>query len=160
MAMKYEFKVLNTREVKSFLEELKEHFGMKAEIKDAFIEGGDGKIYLISRKFGEVDQSKLRINNLGLYFCKRENGGLRPTIEGSQIIKPTINVFEMNEEQMDEWIHGNDLRVGMQDLKGMVILKHGNDFYGAGAYKEERILNFTPKERRLNEGAKAVLEDQ
>ncbi|MDD4878101.1 MAG: hypothetical protein PHO02_03635 [Candidatus Nanoarchaeia archaeon] len=157
--MKYEFKVLNTREVKAILAELKEHFGMEDKMEEAFIEGGDGKIYLISRKFGEIDQSKLRINNLGLYFCKREKGGLRPTIEGSQIIHATTNVFEMNEEQMDEWIHGNDLRVGKQGLQGMVILKYKNDFYGCGAYKEERILNFTPKERRLVAGAKAVMEE-
>ena len=51
------------------------------------VEGGDGKIYLISRKFGEIDQSKLRINNLELVFLQRENNGLKPTIEGSQIIK-------------------------------------------------------------------------
>ncbi len=157
--MKYEFKVLNTRELKDVLGELKEHFGMEAEIKEAFIEGGDGKIYLISRKFGEVDQSKLRINSIGLYFCKRENGGLRPTIEGSQIIRPTRNVFEMDETQMDEWIHGNDLRVGEQRLSGMAVLKHGTDFYGSGAYKEGKIINFTPKERRLVHGAKAVIEE-
>ncbi|MDI6736886.1 MAG: hypothetical protein QME12_00015 [Nanoarchaeota archaeon] len=157
--MKYNCKILNTREVKGILAELKEQFGMKADIKEAMIEGGGGKIYLISRKFGEIDQSKLRINNLGLYFCKKENGGLRPTIEGSQLIKPSKNVFEMDEKQRDEWMEGRNIETGERNLHGFVIVKHKNDFYGSGAYKEERILNFTPKERRLNAGAKAVLED-
>ncbi|MFH1065491.1 MAG: hypothetical protein V1734_03235 [Nanoarchaeota archaeon] len=147
--MSYKFKVLNTREVKEILAELKEHFGMEAEIEEAFIEGGDGKIYLISRKFGEIDRSKLRINNLGLYFCKRGDSGIKPTVEGSQLIKPGKNVFEMDEKQRDLWMQGEDLAVGAQELHGLVILKHNNDFYGTGAYKEERILNFTPKERRL-----------
>jgi len=147
--MKYEFKVLNTREVKEILAEIKEHFGMQADIKEAFIEGGDGKIYLISRKFGEINQSKLRINNLGLYFCKRGDSGIKPAIEGSQLINPSKNVFEMNEKQRDLWMHGEDLRVGAQELQGLVVLKYKDDFYGAGAYKEERILNFIPKERRL-----------
>ena len=147
--MKYEFKVLNTREVKDILAELKEHFGTEAKIEDAMVEGGDGKIYLISRKFGEIDQSKLRINNLGLYFCKRENNGFKPTIEGSQIIKPVKNVFEINEAQRDLWMQGDDLTIGSQELQGLVVVKHKDDFYGAGAYKEGRILNFIPKERRL-----------
>lgn len=157
--MKYEFKVLNTREVKDILAELKEHFGMEDKREEAFIEGGDGKIYLVSRKFGEVDQSKLRINNLGLYFCNRENGGLRPTIEGSQIVNPMKNVFEMDEKQRDDWMEGKNLETGKQDLQGFVILKHKNDFYGAGAYKEGKIINMIPKERRLVAGAKAVMED-
>ncbi|HII15721.1 MAG TPA: hypothetical protein HA362_05405 [Nanoarchaeota archaeon] len=156
--MKYSYKILNTREVKDILEELKEHFGMEADIKDAFIEGGDGKIYIISRKLGEIDQSKLRINNLGLYFCKREKGGLRPTIEGSQLINPTKNVFEMDEKQRDEWMEGKDLETGERDLHSFVIIKYKNDFYGSGTYKDGRIWNMVPKERRIVEGAKAVLE--
>ena len=147
--MSYKFKILNTREVKEILAELKEHFGTEAMIEDAMVEGGDGKIYLISRKFGEIDQSKLRINNLGLYFCKRENNGFKPTIEGSQIIKPVKNVFEMNEKQRDLWMQGEDLTVGALKMHGLVILRHNNDFYGTGAYKEGRILNFIPKEKRL-----------
>lgn len=158
--MKYEFNVLNTREVKEILEELKEHFGMKSDIKDAMIEGGDGKIYLISRKFGEIDQSKLRINNIGLYFCKKEKGGLKPTIEGCQIIKPTKNVFEMSEEQKDAWMEGRDLETREQDLHSFVVVKHKNDFYGSGTYKDGRIWNMVPKERRIVAGAKAVMEEK
>ncbi|MBU2638483.1 MAG: hypothetical protein KJ955_05910 [Nanoarchaeota archaeon] len=153
------YKILNTREIKAILEELKEHFEAKADIKEAMIEGAEGKIHLISRKLAELPMDKVRINSMGMYFCKKEKGGLRPTIEGCQILKPTKNVFEMDEKQRDAWMHGKDLEVGKQELNGMVIVKHNNDFYGAGAYKEGRILNMVPKERRIRQ-SKRIPEDK
>jgi len=93
--------------------------------------------------------TKLRINSLGLYFGKIEKDGLRLSIEGSQLIgnKSKKNVIKLDDNQVKEWMAGEVLEI--KDYKGFVIIKHKNDFLGCGKAKEDRILNFVPKTRRL-----------
>ena len=74
------------------------------------------------------------------------------SIEGTQILKNEIknNVFEIDENQTEEWMKGRELRI-KTGKKGFLILKHKNDFLGTGKSSEEKIGNFIPKNRRLKE---------
>lgn len=144
-------KVLNTREIKKILNWLKGHYGVKElKIDKAFLQSTKDKIYLISKKISELDPKSLRINLIGLYFAKIEKTGVRLSIEGAQIIghRSTKNVVELDEEQMNDWIRGKDLDYEAY-VEGFVIVKHKTDFFGVGTYKDGKILNYVPKERRI-----------
>lgn len=144
-------KVLNTREVKKILDWLKKHYGIKElKIDKVFLRSAKDKIYLISRKVSELETKNLRINLVGMYFAKEEKKGIRLSIEGSQIIGPkaTKNVVELNKKQVDDWTKGQDINCDA-DAEGFIIIKNDKDFYGVGNYKEGKILNYVPKERRI-----------
>ena len=144
-------KILNSKEVKKILNWLKEHYGIKElKIDKAFLKSSKDKIYLISKKIAELETKNLRINIIGMYFAREDKNGIRLTIDGSQIVgsKATKNVVELNVKQISDWVKGNDVEFEA-DVEGFVIRKHANDFYGVGKYKEGKILNYVPKERRI-----------
>ena len=144
-------RILNSKEIKKILNWLKEHYSIKElKIDKAFLQNTKDKIYLISKKISEFEDKNLRINLIGMYFAKEEKKGIRLSIEGSQIIgsEATKNVIELNKNQLSDWLNGQDVEL-TADLEGFVIIKHGNDFFGVGNYKEGKILNYVPKERRI-----------
>lgn len=144
-------KILNSREVKRILNWLKEHYGIKElKIDKAFLKSTKDRIYLISKKISELETKNLRLNLIGMYFAKEEKNGIRLSIEGSQIIGPksTKNIVELDEHQINDWIRGQDVKCDA-NAESFVIIKHKNDFYGVGNYKEGKILNYIPKERRI-----------
>jgi len=144
-------KVLNSKDVKVLLAWLKEHYGIKdLKFDAAFLKSTKDKIYMSTKKISELDAKNLRINLLGMYFAKEEHNGIRLSIEGSQLVGPKAskNVVDLSKEQIAEWIRGEDITL-QGDFKGFVIIRCGNDFYGTGNYKEGKILNYVPKERRI-----------
>lgn len=144
-------KFLNSKEIKKILNWLKEKYEIKdLELDYVFLENKKEKIFLISKKLRDLDFKNLRINSIGLYFAKREKNGFRLSIEGSQLIGKVAkkNVVEIDEEKLRQWVRGNDLDMKI-DSNDYVIIKNNNDFYGVGKYKNNKILNFTPKNRRV-----------
>ncbi len=143
-------KILNKKEIRNILKKLEEHFGIrKIDLDYGFLQNKEGKIFLISKDISKLDINKLRINSLGLYFVKLDNG-IRLTIEGSQLIGniATKNIVEISNNNIMEWLTGNDLYI-KADVKDFVIIKHNKDYFGCGKYKEGKILNFIPKGRRI-----------
>lgn len=143
--------ILNSKEIKKILNLLKEQYGIKElKIDKAFLKSTKDKLYLVNKKISELEPKSLRINLLGLYFAKEEKNGIRLSIEGSQLIGPkaTKNIADFDEEQTKRWMRGEDIDYN-GDLEGFVLVKHKNDFYGTGNYKEGKILNYVPKDRRI-----------
>jgi len=103
----------------------------------------------VSKKLGEINTKKLRINSIGVYFCKPEKGGIRLTIEGCQMIKPQKNVAEIDDKQLAKWMKGEDIEFMEASLKGYAAVKHGKDFFGCGFCKGGKIINYVAKGRRL-----------
>ena len=79
---------------------------------------------------------------------------IRLSIEGTQIFKEQIrkNIFEINEEQLNDWMFGRELNI-KTGLRGIIAIKHQNDFLGCGKASENKIGNFIPKSRRLRSKA-------
>jgi len=142
-------KILNSKDVKKIVKELEEIYGSDLKNDYAFFQNNDGKIFLLSKKFGELDEKSLRINNLGMYFGKFEKDGIRLNIEGAQLINAKKNIFEMKDADVQGWIRGEDLVVGNMELKHYLIMKNGDDVYGVGKYKDGKIMNYTSKDRRI-----------
>lgn len=142
-------KILSKKEYKKILSELEEHFGEFKLPEYAFLKNNDYKVYLLSRKFSELDQSKVRINNLGLYFGTLEVDGFRLSIEGAQLVNPKKNFIEVDKQKAFAWMRGEDIQVGDVDASGYVILKTGKDILGCGKLKDGKVLNTVQKSRRI-----------
>ena len=142
-------KILNSKEKKSLLKQIQEKFKTsKLDLNYIFLKNNEGKVFLLSNYFKNLDTKNLRINSLGLYFANISKD-VRLTIEGSQLIgNKAKNILEINDKQLKEWLKGYDIEIDKK-LNGFVIIKNNNDFYGCGFYKDKKILNYIPKERRI-----------
>jgi len=144
-------KILNKKEIKSILELIKNQWGASADMDYAFLKTDKGKIYVVNSDISKLELGKLRINSIGLYFAEIRDGGIRLSIEGSQIIGPKSkkSVLELNDNEAKEWMRGNDLEM-KGDFSGFLIIKHKEDFLGCGKYANGKILNYIGKARRVN----------
>jgi len=154
-----EIKLLSDEEVRRVLQILEERFGAKTDklAKNyLFFKDKKGKIWICTQEIGKIELKRLKIQKIGLYFgffeSKRK---LRLSIEGTQLIGSlaTKNVIELTREEMELWMRGLDLEKRLPKSskvsEGPVILKCGDDFLGSGVYREGRIMNMVPKERRI-----------
>jgi len=142
-------KALNSRELKQLYKELNEQFGVEEKLDFIVLENTKDKLYLLSRDYEKLDVSKLRVNNKGMYFGKKERDGLRLSIEGSQLIDAKKNVVVLNEEGMKKWVSGEDVEV--EHDTAYVIVKYNKDVLGCGRVVNNKLRNMVPKERRLKE---------
>tara|TARA_Y100000034_G_C6820107_1_gene369245 strand:- start:214 stop:651 length:438 start_codon:yes stop_codon:yes gene_type:complete len=141
-------KPLSSKEKKLLLSSLKDQFNFSSKLPYQFFINQDKKIFIFNKNL-EIDFSKIRINSLGLYFANIKSE-LRLTIEGSQIIGPNSskNILTLTESQLSDWTYGKDLTIS-KEFNGFVLIEYNKDFYGTGKYKDSKILNYLPKERRL-----------
>jgi len=146
----FNIKILNKKAVKEILSLIKQQWDADLTLDYAFLKDKEDKIFIINKEFAELDLTKLRINNMGMYFAQKMIDGLRLSIEGSQIIGPKAkkNILELTEKQTKQWLRGEDLEI-KTDIQDYVILKYKNDFLGTGKIKQNKILNYIPKSRRL-----------
>ena len=143
------FNILNTREVKSILSMIRSQFGYTGKIDYAFLRNKDD-IYIISRDLAKIDTRKFRINSLGLYFGEIKKGILRLSIDATNLIGNDLgkNILILDDEAIFYWLKGDDIPV-KTDLKGYVVVKNKQDYLGCGYMKDDVLLNYVPKERRL-----------
>jgi len=143
-------KFLNKKEAERIINKIKYQFGInKLDFNYGMLQNKEGKIFIISKDVNKIDLSKLRINELGLYIAKIDKE-LRLTIEGSQLFgkSATKNVYGINEEEADSWMQGNEISCS-KEFNGFVIIKYKNNYIGSGKWKDYKIINFIPKERRI-----------
>lgn len=143
---------LNRKEIKHILQQLEKQWGFSSDLEYAFFMNNQRRVALLNKEFALVPDAKLRINSLGLYFCElMENGEIRLSIEGSQLIGPyaTKNVVAVDFFQAKKWMYGQDLEIPLGDVTTFVILKHGDYFLGCGRYKNGVISNHVSKNRRI-----------
>ncbi len=146
-------KFFNKKEKEKLLKRLNEQFGIK-ELPWKIAQLGKEKIILFSGDISEKEIEEIdrfaRIEGIGLYFAKEQNGKLRLSIEATQLLKDQIrkNIFELNEKQAEQWMLGQELNI-KPGKKDFLIMKFKDDFLGTGKASEEKITNFVPKPRRL-----------
>ncbi len=145
--------ILNKQEKQEILTELEEQFGIK-EIPGIIVKRGEERLFLFQGSFDEEKikllESAVPIERVGIYFAKIQEGRIRLSIDGVQLFKNQItkNIFEIDKEQAEKWMHGSELDIptGKRDF---IIIKHKNDFLGTGKASAEKVTNFIPKNRRL-----------
>jgi NOL1/NOP2/fmu family ribosome biogenesis protein len=151
-----QIKIFSIAEKQKIERKLNEQFGIK-RIKGLIIKTGSERLFIYQGKLNPkeiINLERLRINleRTGIYFAKETNNEIRLSIEGVHIFKDQItkNIFELNAEQLEQWMKGNELNIS-SGLKGFVVMKYKNDFVGTGKASAEKITNFIPKNRRLKE---------
>ena len=147
--------VMHRKEVKALLMKLKEQWGFEEKLDYVFLKGKEDKIFIASKEIIKIDWENIRINSTGVYFAKETNDELRLSIEGSQIIGPnaTKNILEISEKLARLWMKGYNIPFDEdegKEFEGFQILKCKDDFMATGIFKENRILNFVPKNRRIS----------
>ena len=138
---------LDKSEVKQILNYISENFGIKnLKLDYLFFKNNKNKIFILTKDFNQL--SEVRAAAKGLYFAKRETFGLRLSLEGAQIIGPlaTKNIYEL--KNIEEYMSGKNLDIN-DELNKLVIIKHKDDFLGCCYYKNGKLTNYLPKERRL-----------
>jgi len=145
------YEVLNKKEAKKILELIKKQWNADFVTDKIFLKN-QNDIFLVSREVFSINLDTIRINSLGLYFGELFDYKLRLSIEGSQIIGPIAkeNIVEINENELKQWLRGENIEK-QTNANSYVIIKHKNDFFGCGKAKENLILNYVPKVRRINE---------
>lgn len=141
---------LTSKEKKDFFKKITNQWGsVPKTIKDNEIFKSKEKFYLTNRNV-EILSSDIRINNLGLYIAEIKKDEIRLSIEGSQIIGPVANknIYQIDDIKLKQWFNGEDIPC-TKNLSGFIILKHNNDFIGSGKFKDNIIVNFVPKSRRV-----------
>ncbi len=142
---------LNKKETIDVLDKIRNTFGIKElDLNHNFMRNSEDKIFIVSKHISNFDIKNLRINSLGMYFCKIEKNGIRLSVEGSQKVGnlASKNVVELDKSQIKEWLIGNPVPYGGKE-NGFVMVRHENDFFGTGLLKEGTLINYFPKTRRL-----------
>jgi NOL1/NOP2/fmu family ribosome biogenesis protein len=146
-------KILNQAEKRKVGEKLHEQFGIK-EIPGKIIMRGAERLLLFTGEASESEIEKIEecapVEKIGAYFAKIINDDFKLSIEGTQLLKSQITrgIFEVDDEQAEEWMMGRELNI-KSGMRGFVAIKHGDDFLGCGKASENKITNFIPKARRL-----------
>jgi len=142
---------IKSSEKKRIIEQLNEQFGIES-LPYLLIETGKEKIRAFSGSLSKEEISELsrtlNIEIIGQYLIKKEHD-LRLSMDATQILSKQITkkVVEINEEELDLWLHGYDLPIKTE--RGTVILKYQSNFVGSGKSNCDKIINHVPKERRL-----------
>ena len=142
-------KPMNSKAVKQLLKIMENQWGFEEKLDYHIFKSEKDNIYLLSRDLEKFDYYKLKINAMGLYFGEYKNNLFRLSIEGSQLIGPKCNknVVEVTKEELSEWLKGEELK--KEGYTTFVIIKHGKDYFGTGKGKDDKILNYVPKTRRV-----------
>lgn len=137
---------------KKLLEQLHAQFGMK-EVPKALFETGKEKIRAYSGDLS-IDElyalSKLtNVEFLGLYVFRQEERFVRVSFDAGSLFAEQFShhVVELTEEQMERWMHGNNIVMALD--KGLYIVKYGRDVLGCGVSDGQALINFVPKDRRI-----------
>lgn len=147
--------IFSNQETQEILHKLNEQFGIQ-KIHGKLIKIGKERIFLFQGDFSEEQIKNLEkitfIERTGIYFGTVFDltGEIRLSIEATQIFKDQIirNVFEIDNEQLENWMQGQELNI-QSGLRGIVIIKHKDNFLGCGKASENKIGNFISKNRRL-----------
>ncbi len=148
-------KIISQKEKERIISQLNKQFGI-TKVKGIISMRGQERLFLFQGNLNEKEIQELErtipLERVGIYFGKFIAGEMRLSIEGVQLLKNQItkNIFELNDEQFDLWMKGNELNIKIPK-KGFMIMKYKNDFLGCGKASEEKITNFIPKNRRLKE---------
>src|SRR3989344_9092248 len=120
-------KILSEQEKRKIENQLHAQFGIK-ELPGKIVMRGEERLFFFT---GEIDEDGIRkleqsapIEKVGVYFAKLINEEIKLTIEGTQLLKDQITkgIFEINDEQAEEWMMGRELNI-KTGLKGFVVIK-------------------------------------
>ena len=147
-------KVLNKKEIKEIAEKLNSIYSSKVDFNEfvVLMTGRENKIWLASRKIFEINLEELKINSIGLYFGREDNGKFRLSVEGAQIVGKTAkkNICEI--KNVWDFLRGFDVAPTKMincEENQYVIVKYKNDILGVAKLQDGILKNILPKARKI-----------
>lgn len=144
---------IKSHEKKKILEHLDSELGIK-ELNYQLIRSGNEKIRAFSGSLSkeqiEMLSKIVNVEVVGIYFLKQEHD-IRLSFDACHLIKDKItkNIIEIDDEQYHKWIRGNDIEFPSPIPQGVVVISYKGDLIGCAKAKDNIVLNYVPKERRL-----------
>ncbi len=141
---------LNSRDIKHLIAMIEKQWAAKFEFKGLVCRNNEGRLFLVSEKYSELDTRGLRIESIGLYIGRLVHAELKLSIEGSQLIGPYAkqNVVELSDEEFYDWMRGLDIK-RPEASKVFLIVKNKKEYFGCARHNQGKLLNLFPKERRI-----------
>tara|TARA_Y100000310_G_scaffold34190_1_gene32338 strand:+ start:1130 stop:1591 length:462 start_codon:yes stop_codon:yes gene_type:complete len=146
-----QLKILNSREVKRIKEIVVKDFGGFLNEDYAYLQNEKGKVYVINKDIAKIKLENLKIDKMGLYFAEVKNNQVRLSKEGAQLLnlqnKKLQNIVSLNNNEVKDYFSGKDLDKELGENK-LVLLEYEGNILGCAKYKDQKILNFLPKNHR------------
>ena len=135
-------------------ERLTKDFGIKLPLQHQFIQQARDKIRIFTGNIGMQDLIRLSkiltIDAIGLYFAFVKEKEFRLSYDASILYgQNSKKVIELNENEARAWLKGQDLE-NRWKKQGYFLIKYNNNILGCGKATQEKLMNFVPKERRVN----------
>jgi NOL1/NOP2/fmu family ribosome biogenesis protein len=144
-------KFLSKGKKRELLRSLEKNFGIEKPPFLFFETSRETRIFTGSVSKDDLGMlvKNLNIQSMGLYFGKKEDGELRLSLDATNLLGSRIrkSILEISSEQKERWMNGESLEVD-KGLKGVFVVKNGEDFLGSGKVANGKLFNFIPKERR------------
>jgi len=146
-------KILKSSEKKKIMKKLDEQFGIK-NFPYLLLKFGKEKLRIYSGNLSREELMKFdkefRVETVGMYFAIESNEEIRLSFDAVSLLRDEIkkNIIDINDKQAKEWMIGRDLDIKYNST--FVVLRNNEMLIGCGKSNGERIINYIPKERRVN----------
>ncbi len=153
----YKYKKLKILEIKNLIEKLSNFYedDLNFLLNYSFYLSNSNKLYIFNGSLDEIDLTK--INTLGIYFGTFHNKDrFRLSIEGSKFVKPKKNFVKLNEKSFKSYITAENLfkeeveKISKENNCPFQIVIYENENLGSVSIKENEILTYVPKSRKLD----------
>jgi NOL1/NOP2/fmu family ribosome biogenesis protein len=133
---------------------LEKNYGAKLDFSsfDCYINNRN-EIYIVSKS---VYERLIPIASyVGMYFGRlKRNEKIQLSVEGSQIVGRLANknIAIVDDENISRYMEGLECKWSELvncEVNNFVIIKNGNDFFGCGILREDKIESLVPKARRI-----------
>lgn len=144
---------LNSKQRKHFYEQLREQYGYEGPKELALFEGGNNKIYAITKSLDEVPFTQMRPVQGGLYIASTESIDIRLTLDGAILLAKHCNdcFVDVDEDEKNTWMSGRNLPY-QGEQNGYVLLRYQKRIIGCGSVSSDGyIKNYVPKGRRITD---------
>jgi NOL1/NOP2/fmu family ribosome biogenesis protein len=147
-------KKMSENEKKEIEKIVEKNYGAKLDLSsfDCYINNRN-EIYIVSKS---VDERLIPIASyVGIYFGRlKRNEKIQLSVEGSQIVGRLANknIAIVDDENISRYMEGLECKWSELvncEVNNFVIIKNGNDFFGSGILREDKIESLVPKARRI-----------
>ncbi len=121
---------------------LRERFGYVPDLH--FFASGKRKVRAVVKE-GADERADLK----GVYVGKKAPYGFIISVEGSFLVGRGAKkgIIELNDEEFDRWMSGQDLELREDLPKGVYIVKYQEVFAGSGYFNGRVLKNLLPRVR-------------
>jgi NOL1/NOP2/fmu family ribosome biogenesis protein len=144
---------LNSKERKHFYKQLAAQYGYNGPREHALFEGGNDKLYAVTKEIDGVAFNEMNVVQGGLYVASTQGDDLRLTLDGAMLFAPYCNgcFVDVDEAGCDEWMRGENLSYN-GGMRGYVLVRYKKRILGSGSVAAEGyIKNYVPKGRRISD---------